>query len=91
MLLVVYSLLQALFVGVAMAGYLVYDIINGSLSPGIFSNVEALIENPVIKAHEIDAMAAGMFLSAAAMPIHQRLIQTQKLKGLVQASGIVKL
>ena len=67
LLLVVYSLLQALFVGVAMAGYLVYDIINGSLSPSIFSNVEALIENPVIKAHEIDAMAAGMFLSAAAM------------------------
>ena len=67
MLLVVYSLLQALFVGVAMAGYLVYDIINGSLSPSIFSNVEALIENPVIKAHEIDAMAIGMFLSAAAM------------------------
>ena len=67
LLLVVYSLLQALFVGVAMAGYLVYDIINGSLSPSIFSNVEALIENPVIKAHEIDAMAIGMFLSAAAM------------------------
>lgn len=67
LLLVVYSLLQALFVGVAMAGYLVYDIINGSLGPSIFSNVEALIENPVIKAHEIDAMAIGMFLSAAAM------------------------
>lgn len=61
LLLVVYSLLQA------MAVYLVYYIINGSLSPGIFSNVEALIENPVIKAHEIDAMAIGMFLSAAAM------------------------
>lgn len=61
LLLVVYSLLQA------MAVYLVYYIINGSLSPGIFSNVEALIESPVIKAHEIDAMAAGMFLSAVAM------------------------
>ena len=42
LLLVVYSLLQA------MAVYLVYYIINGSLSPGIFSNVDALIENPVI-------------------------------------------
>lgn len=61
LLLVVYSLLQA------MAVYLVYYIINGSLSPGIFSNVEALIENPVIKAHKIDAMAIGMFISTAAM------------------------
>lgn len=67
LLLVVYSLLQGLFVGVAMAGYLLYDIINGTLNPSMFSDVEALFGNPVVKAHEIDAMAVGMFLSAAAM------------------------
>lgn len=67
LLLVVYSLLQGVFTGVAVAGYMLYDIANGSLTLDMLSDVESLLENPVIKANNVNAMAIGMFLSAAAM------------------------
>lgn len=67
LLLVVYSLLQGLFTGIAIGAYLFYDIANGSLNPDMLSNVETFLENPAIEACKVGAMAIGLFLSAAAM------------------------
>lgn len=67
MLLVVYSILQGLFTGLAIGAYMVYALVTGALSPEMLMDYEALVSSPAMSGPMIHAMAWGLFLSAATM------------------------
>ncbi len=67
LLLLVYSLFQLLFTALAMGGYLVYALVTGALHPSALDNIELALDNPLFASCRTDAMALGLFLSAAAM------------------------
>lgn len=90
LLLLVYSLLQGLFTGLAIAGYLVYDIMTGVLNTEMLSNVETLMDSPLVQEYKVDAMAIGLFLSAATMLLFIHLTKLFRLRASLFTSIAMK-
>lgn len=70
LLIVVYSLFQGLFTGLAMVVFVVYAIIAGKIDVNAiatYGDAQAFMENPVMEGYVTDAMAWGLFLSAISM------------------------
>ena len=80
LLLAVYSVLQLLFSGLAVGIYLFRSVMSGAISIDMLENVEALMENPVVKESSNEALALGLFLSAAAMLLFIHLTKLFRLR-----------
>ena len=70
LLIVVYSLFQGLFTGLAMVVFVVYAIIAGKIDVNAiatYGDAQAFMENSVMEGYVTDAMAWGLFLSVINM------------------------
>ena len=79
LILVVYSLLQGLFTGLAIGGYTIYNIATGALNPDI-TNITAILKNPVVEKFSVDAMSIGLFLSSASMLLFMHVTKLYRLR-----------
>ena len=80
LLLAVYSVFQLIFSGLAIAIYLFRSVMSGAISIDMLENVEALMENPAVKEASNEALALGLFLSAAAMLLFIHLTKLFRLR-----------
>lgn len=83
LLIVVYSLFQGLFTGLAMVVFVVYAIIAGKIDVNAiatYGDAQAFMENPVMEGYVTDAMAWGLFLSAINMLLFIHLTRLFRLR-----------
>lgn len=83
LLIVVYSLFQGLFTGLAMVAFVVYAIIAGKIDVNAiatYGDAQAFMENPVMESYATDAMAWGLFLSAVNMLLFIHLTRLFRLR-----------
>lgn len=80
LILVAYTGFQGVFTGFALAGYMIYAVISGRLDTDMLQNPDALMNSPVMQEYTIDAMAIGLFLSAAAMLLFMHLTKLFRLR-----------
>lgn len=89
LLIVVYSLFQGLFTGLAMVVFVVYAIIAGKIDVNAiatYGDAQAFMENPVMEGYVTDAMAWGLFLSAINMLLFIHLTRLFRLRMSIFAS-----
>lgn len=89
LLIVVYSLSQGLFTGLAMVVFVVYAIIAGKIDVNAiatYGDAQAFMENPVMEGYVTDAMAWGLFLSAVNMLLFIHLTRLFRLRMSIFAS-----
>lgn len=89
LLIVVYSLFQGLFTGLAMVVFVVYAIIAGKIDVNAiatYGDAQAFMENPVMEGYVTDAMAWGLFLSAINMLLFIHLTKLFRLRMSIFAS-----
>lgn len=83
LLIVVYSLFQGLFTGLAMVAFVVYAICTGEIdvnAVATYGDAQAFMENPVMEGYVTDAMAWGLFLSAVNMLLFIHLTRLFRLR-----------
>lgn len=83
LLIVVYSLFQGLYTGLAMVVFVVYAIIAGKIDVNAiatYGDAQAFMENPVMEGYVTDAMAWGLFLSAISMLMFIHLTRLFRLR-----------
>lgn len=83
LLIVVYSLFQGLYTGLAMVVFVVYAIIVGKIDVNAiatYGDAQAFMENPVMEGYVTDAMAWGLFLSAISMLMFIHLTRLFRLR-----------
>lgn len=83
LLIVVYSLFQGLFTGLAMVAFVVYAICTGEIDVNAiatYGDAQAFMENPVMEGYVTDAMAWGLFLSAVNMLLFIHLTRLFRLR-----------
>lgn len=83
LLIVVYSLFQGLFTGLAMVAFVVYAICTGEIDVNAiatYGDAQAFMENPVMEGYVTDAMAWGLFLSAINMLLFIHLTRLFRLR-----------
>lgn len=89
LLIVVYSLFQGLFTGLAMVVFVVYAIIAGKIDVNAiatYGDAQAFMENSVMEGYVTDAMAWGLFLSAINMLLFIHLTRLFRLRMSIFAS-----
>lgn len=89
LLIVVYSLFQGLFTGLAMVAFVVYAICTGEIDVNAiatYGDAQAFMENPVMEGYVTDAMAWGLFLSAINMLLFIHLTRLFRLRMSIFAS-----
>lgn len=89
LLIVVYSLFQGLFTGLAMVAFVVYAICTGEIdvnAVATYGDAQAFMENPVMEGYVTDAMAWGLFLSAVNMLLFIHLTRLFRLRMSIFAS-----
>ena len=80
LLIAVYSIFQALFTGLAMAGFIFYAIAAGDIPVEMLSEADGFMTNPQLSGYMVDAMAIGLFLSAANMLVFIHLTKLFRLR-----------
>lgn len=80
LLIAVYSIFQALFTGLAMAGFIFYAIATGDIPVEMLSEADGIMTNPQLSGYMVDAMAIGLFLSAANMLVFIHLTKLFRLR-----------
>lgn len=83
LLIVVYSLFQGLFTGLAMVAFVVYAICTGEIDVNAIAtsgDAQAFMENPLMEGYVTDAMAWGLFLSAINMLLFIHLTRLFRLR-----------
>ena len=99
LMLVVYSALQGLFTFVALLGYMIYAFCTGELNTEILQDPAALMNNSAYADYAVDAMAWGLFLSAATMllfihltklfPLRKSLFTSIEIRPLLWSTALV--